>query len=98
LEQVARREDTVARLGGNEFIVLYDHVMPDDGDRIADRIVHALARPFGEGAVAFRLSASVGVVVTGDPHADSSALLRSADFAMYQAKQHGRNRFEVFGV
>ncbi|MCL3861050.1 bifunctional diguanylate cyclase/phosphodiesterase [Actinotalea sp. K2] len=97
LEHVARREDTVARLGGDEFVVLCDRVMTDhDVAEIGNRVVRALAEPFVEGPVSVRLSASVGAVVTDDPQARASDLLRSADTAMYRAKQDGRNRFQVF--
>lgn len=97
LERAGRREDTVARLGGDEFIVLCDRVPTvDDVELIADRIVHAMAEPFEVGALTLRLSASVGGVVTDDPGAGASTLLRNADSAMYRAKEGGRNRFEVF--
>ncbi|WP_155859375.1 bifunctional diguanylate cyclase/phosphodiesterase [Cellulomonas sp. KRMCY2] len=97
LERAGRRQDTVARLGGDEFIVLCGRVPTDDDvEAIAERIVHALAEPFDAGTVTLRLSASVGAVVTSDPQAGSSTLLRSADAAMYRAKESGRNRFEIF--
>lgn len=97
LERVARREDTIARLGGDEFILLCDQMMTEvDVREIASRVVHALAEPFDNGAVTFGLSASVGAVVTDDPQTDASWLLKSADSAMYRAKEGGRNRFEVF--
>ncbi|WP_149203195.1 EAL domain-containing protein [Actinotalea subterranea] len=97
LEGVARKQDTVARLGGDEFVVLCDRVLTDeDASDIADRIVHALGQPLVEGKLHLRLSGSVGAVITDDPTSDPGELIRSADAAMYKAKQGGRNRFQVF--
>lgn len=97
LERAGRRTDTVARLGGDEFVVLCDRVpTADDVQQIADRIVHAMAEPFEVGTLTLRLSASVGAVVTDDPGAGASSLLRNADSAMYRAKEGGRNQFEIF--
>jgi diguanylate cyclase (GGDEF)-like protein len=97
LEQVARREDTVARLGGDEFIVVCDQVMTDDKvHEIAHRLVQTLAEPFDDGTVTLPMSASVGAMVTDDQKAGSFGLLASADYAMYQAKEGGRDRFEIF--
>jgi diguanylate cyclase (GGDEF)-like protein/PAS domain S-box-containing protein len=97
LEQAARRDDTVARLGGDEFVVLCDRVMTsDDVHEIADRLVQTLAEPFADGPLTLRISASVGAVVTDDPGVGTSELLHRADCAMYQAKEGGRNRFEIF--
>lgn len=96
LERVARRGDTVARLGGDEFIVLCEVVAEDDVHEIAQRVVSVVGESFEDGEVSFRLSASVGAVVTDDPRSDATWLLQSADSAMYRAKQGGRNRFAVF--
>jgi len=97
LDLEVRRDDTVARLGGDEFIVLCDRVMTDrEVHRIANRLVQTLARPFSDGTVTFQMSASVGVLVTDDVHTSTSGLLHRADSAMYEAKNGGRNRFELF--
>lgn len=97
LEHAARQDDTVARLGGDEFVVMCNLVVTDDEVlAIAARFVATLAKPFADGSLAFGLSASVGAVVTDDPQVGASRLLHRADSAMYLAKQHGRNRFEVF--
>jgi diguanylate cyclase (GGDEF)-like protein/PAS domain S-box-containing protein len=96
LEQAVRREDTVARFGGDEFIVLCDRVITNDEVyEIADRFVRTLAIPFARGTETVRMSASVGVVVTDDPQAGTSELLHRADSAMYRAKEGGRSRFEI---
>jgi diguanylate cyclase (GGDEF)-like protein/PAS domain S-box-containing protein len=98
LSALGRRDDTVARLGGDEFVVLCENVQSDDDVReIAGRMVRALAAPLGVGAgLQVRLSASVGIAVTGDASARAADLLRDADRAMYRVKQQGRNGFHVF--
>jgi diguanylate cyclase (GGDEF)-like protein len=102
LQELARRlgisvrpGDTVARLGGDEFAVLLPDV-PDDAAavRVAERVVHALERPFtvtgpgGEDA-AVELGASVGVALFPAHAADVDGLFQKADLAMYAAKQNG---------
>ncbi len=97
LATVSRRADTVARFGGDEFVILCDRLGPADDVRlVADRVVRALAQPFDVSGQAVTVSASVGVVVVSDPYVDAGAVLRDADAAMYQAKERGRNRFHVF--
>ncbi|HEY3437289.1 MAG TPA: EAL domain-containing protein [Actinotalea sp.] len=97
LERVARRGDTVARFGGDEFILLLDGEMTDEEvPEIAQRIVAALARPFTDGTVTLPLSASVGAAIAEDQSLGASELLQRADSAMYRAKSSGRARYEVF--
>ncbi|MBY4127561.1 GGDEF domain-containing protein [Rhodococcus fascians] len=78
--------DTVARLGGDEFLMICNHI--DDvahAERIADGIRTSLASPTSEDDDPIPVSASIGVVVSA-PHSTRSELLRSADLAMYRAK------------
>ena len=97
LTRVMRRSDTVARLGGDEFVVLPDHVSGGyDAHLLATRVLRSLSKPFVHGGERFRLTASIGVVVTADPHADAKDLLRDADIAMYRAKEKGRDCIELF--
>jgi len=97
LTRVARRSDTVARFGGDEFVMLCSSLREDDDVRlIATRVVRALGEPMAGLGRDLSVTASVGVVVTGDPLADPSTLLQQADIAMYQAKASGRNAFRLF--
>ena len=97
LTQVTRRSDTVARLGGDEFVVLPDHVSSGgNAHLLGARVLRSLSKPFVHGGENFRLTASIGVVVTSDPHANAGDLLRDADVAMYRAKEKGRDRIELF--
>jgi diguanylate cyclase (GGDEF)-like protein len=98
LEAAAEPGDTVARWGGDEFIVLSESV--DDhsaGLSLAARIQEALAEPFRVGGQTASLTCSIGVVFRerGEP-ATVKELLRRADVAMYAAKREGRQRIFVF--
>jgi diguanylate cyclase (GGDEF)-like protein len=85
--------DVPARLGGDEFAVLARGAREEDAERLAERLVHALAEPFVVEGREMNVHASVGIAF-GDP-GDCSAdeLLRNADVAMYDAKQAGKRRF-----
>lgn len=97
LEGVSRRVDTVARFGGDEFVMLCDKLAAEEDVRIiAERVVRALARPYVHDGTELPVSASIGIVVTADPYAAPEALIRDADAAMYEAKARGGNRFFVF--
>jgi diguanylate cyclase (GGDEF)-like protein/PAS domain S-box-containing protein len=92
-----RASDTVARFGGDEFVVLCEDV--DDSAHaamIAERLVRAFEEPFMVGGEERFGSVSVGVVVTGADDRDPEQLLSDADAAMYQAKERGRGRYEMF--
>lgn len=96
LGRIARRADTVARFGGDEFVLVFCGLEEDDLCRIGARVVTALREPFRDEGRELALSASVGITSTSDPHARASELIREADAAMYQAKQAGRDRFHLF--
>jgi len=94
--RLVRQTDTVARLGGDEFIVL----LPDlqDGqqaERIAAKLVAAIAEPIGVGGEFIDISASVGVCIAPLSGAEPENLLQSVDHAMYRAKARGKNCYQV---
>jgi diguanylate cyclase (GGDEF)-like protein/PAS domain S-box-containing protein len=97
LSEIARRIDTVARFGGDEFVLLCSELGSDDDVRVvADRVVRGLSEPFMDGGFEQHITASVGVVMTCDPYASPESLVRDADAAMYQAKERGRNHYQFF--
>ena len=97
LTTIARRLDTVARFGGDEFVLLCDRLSTDDDVRVvADRVVRGISEPFFNDGIELNISASVGVVITSDPYARCENLVRDADAAMYQAKERGRNHYQFF--
>ena len=97
LLQTVRKEDTVARLGGDEFVVLLlDLPEQHAASAVAAKIVEALALPVPFEGAEVPVSVSVGVCSVTGEDVDAEALMRNADAALYRAKEHGRNCFEVF--
>jgi diguanylate cyclase (GGDEF)-like protein/PAS domain S-box-containing protein len=97
LTRIARRLDTVARFGGDEFVLLCDRLSNDEDVRVvADRVVRAVAEPFFNDGIELNITASVGVVITNDPYAGCENVVRDADAAMYQAKERGRDHYQFF--
>jgi diguanylate cyclase (GGDEF)-like protein/PAS domain S-box-containing protein len=90
-----RTGDTLARVGGDEFVVLLDELTGlDDAVAVADRIVASLHAPFALRNTDVWIGASVGVTLV-EPGADPQAALRHADAAMYRAKQAGGHQFAI---
>jgi diguanylate cyclase (GGDEF)-like protein len=97
LRAVLRPGDTAGRFGGDEFTVLCEEITgAADAVAIAERIIAAVAKPFRlEDAEAY-LSTSVGIALASGSGDRAEALMRDADAAMYQAKQRGKARWELF--
>ncbi|MDB6000009.1 MAG: diguanylate phosphodiesterase [Rhizobacter sp.] len=96
LGATVREHDTVARIGGDEFLVLMEGVQNTaDPAAMAKRVVEAIRQPFDVMGRMVRIGASVGVVLYPD-HGHHDSLIGHADAAMYVAKQAGGNRFTVF--
>ena len=92
-----RDEDTVARQGGDEFIVVLPNVKRfEDIGIITQKLVVALSAPYSIDGTELHTSASIGVVVYPDDGGDVDTLMRNADTAMYYAKATGRNNFQFF--
>jgi diguanylate cyclase (GGDEF)-like protein/PAS domain S-box-containing protein len=92
-----RPEDTVARFGGDEFVVLCEDLTePFDAIRVARRILEELCRPIGHRTGTCCLSASIGFALAEGP-TTGTALIEAADHAMYRAKQRGGAAVELAG-
>ena len=102
LVRLMRQADTVARIGGDEFVVLLAHLAQDmdsaadAAGTVAEKIRHAIARDFEIGDQAYHCSASIGVTLLPKPGRQAHDLLREADIAMYRAKAEGRNGIAFF--
>jgi diguanylate cyclase (GGDEF)-like protein len=93
---LVRDADTVARVGGDEFVVvLEDLVEPDDALQIAERIRNALSEDVQFEGHFLRVSASIGVTLSTGADDRVETLLSHADDAMYRAKERGRNRVAI---
>ncbi|MFZ1083733.1 MAG: GGDEF domain-containing protein [Terracidiphilus sp.] len=97
LLDAVRKSDTVARMGGDEFVVLL--VDLNDlhfAEKIAANIVNSLALPIPFLGRELPVSVSVGVCAASAKELDTETLMKNADAALYQAKEHGRGRYEVY--
>ena len=100
LERYVRRTDTLARIGGDEFIVLLDGVEDEEhAAMLGQRVIYGLDEPFPldeSHARDFCVSASIGIAMIDGRYDDPEQVLRDADVAMYRAKDLGCGRCEVF--
>lgn len=104
LQSVARRldvctrpTDTLARFGGDEFVLLLPELESmDEAERVADRILRELALPHRVGVHELYISASIGISMIDDDLESPEKLLQQADMAMYKAKQRGRDTYEIY--
>ena len=89
-----RSSDTVARLGGDEFLLILEDVAgAEAAGQLADNLLAALQEPFRIDGHDLQIGASIGIALYPDDGEDAAHLARSADTAMYQAKEAGRNRY-----
>jgi len=104
LRQVARRlsgvlraSDTVARFGGDEFTVSVPDLAPDDEvDRVARKIIEAVAKPYYLGSNRVQVTTSVGISLFPQHGDDPDTLITHADMAMYETKKAGKNNFRFY--
>ncbi len=97
LQGAVRPNDTIARIGGDEFVVLCEDLEDpaSEGVAVAQRIAERFAEPFTVGGREISVAASIGVAPAGTGD-NGHTLLGRADHAMYRAKQLGRDRVEVY--
>ena len=97
LDSTMRAGDTVARFGGDEFLLICEDVSdPDEARQIAARTIDVMKRPFWLNGAEHVASTSIGISIASAPGRDPEDLIREADAAMYRAKEAGRDRFEVY--
>ena len=94
---VKRETDTVCRLGGDEFLILLSSVdVPEDANIVAEEILQSLSQTYLHKEHRLSISASIGIAIYPLHGNNANALVQNADFALYQAKHHGRNCFRYY--
>ena len=97
LRECVRDTDVVARLGGDEFAIIQTGVeQPTSANTLAQRLVDEIAKPFEAEGHEIIIGTSIGISVAPNDGTDPDALLKSADMALYRAKDNGRNTFSFF--
>ena len=98
LREDLRSQDTLARIGGDEFVLLVRLNQPDDALRLAERQVGLVNRAFKVAEHELKISASVGIAIFPGNGGNPQELLMNADAAMYHAKGMGKNGYSFFDV
>jgi diguanylate cyclase (GGDEF)-like protein len=97
LRAAVREVDTVARIGGDEFVVVLSSIGgAADAERLAEKLVAGIGEPMRVLGMPIECSASIGVALFGGGELTAAELLRRADRAMYVAKEAGRNTYRMF--
>ncbi len=97
IEKCLRDIDTLARFGGDEFVILLEDIdKPDSAIQISDRIIEALNKPFNLNGHDVFTTASLGIVLNTETYDNPENIIRDADAAMYYAKERGKARYELF--
>lgn len=92
-----RKEDTVARVGGDEFVIIFPNAMNYDRlGTLANRIIERIEAPIPVGDTTCQVSASIGITLCSDTRSEPEAILDQADVALYEAKRAGRGQFSHY--
>ncbi|HEY8131244.1 MAG TPA: EAL domain-containing protein [Thermoanaerobaculia bacterium] len=99
VQSCVRESDTVARLGGDEFTVLVPHLPHgEDAALVAQKIIDAVRYPFQIEGREFFMTTSIGISLYPDDGVDAETLIKNSDTAMYQAKEQGRDNYQLFNA
>lgn len=97
LKRAIREDDTVARFGGDEFVLMLEEATSEqDAFTLASRVLQVFNRPFIVEGHEIHVSPSVGITMYPGDGEDADTLIRNAEVAMYVAKEQGKNRFHLF--
>ncbi|MCK4309093.1 MAG: GGDEF domain-containing protein, partial [Candidatus Atribacteria bacterium] len=96
-EDLLRKSDTIARMGGDEFLLLLPEISQiEDAAKIARKIINSFKNPFVINYQKIHITTSIGIVIYPEDGEDSETLIKNADIAMYQVKEKGRNNYQFY--
>jgi diguanylate cyclase (GGDEF)-like protein/PAS domain S-box-containing protein len=95
LEESVRKTDTVARMGGDEFMILLNDIRPESVDEVASEILKNLSQPLMLGSHEVYITASIGVSIA-TPESDVVSLFKRTDIALYKSKSEGKNQIHHY--
>ena len=97
LTKVLRRSDTVARMGGDEYLILLPKINREgDEEIVAQKVLKVIQEPFVINHQELRITASMGISVWRDDTQDADTLIKQADMAMYRIKEKGGNNYQCY--
>ncbi|AFV97184.1 MULTISPECIES: EAL domain-containing protein [unclassified Sulfuricurvum] len=96
IQECMRNEDTVSRLGGDEFIFMLPNTTTQGIVTVAEKLLENITKPFSAEHNELIVTASIGIAIYPIDGTDPETLSKNADTAMYQAKLNGRNNFRFF--
>ncbi|QPB84752.1 diguanylate cyclase [Pseudoalteromonas rubra] len=92
-----REHDLLARLAGDEFVILLDHLSDrQQAEDVAKRLIRVMQQPFCMKGLCMQSGASIGITYSNKDYKDTDEIIRDADAAMYYAKNAGRGRYEFY--
>jgi len=99
LQKNLRNDDLVVRFGGDEFVVVLNDIASlEDVSQIAGKLLTSFTSPINLDGHAYTATASIGISMAPDQGQDTETLLKYADLAMYNAKEKGRNNFQIYST
>jgi len=97
LTSLLRKSDTIARMGGDEFMLILPEIARvEDTTRVAQKVLESFRGPFVFDGHEVHITTSVGIAIYPNDGEDADTLMRDADMAMYRAKAQGRNNYQHY--
>ena len=96
INNCVREEDLISRIGGDEFIVMFEETGKDEIEQIAKRIIEYVAEPYTLNDQSASISLSIGISMFPEDGEDKDTLIKAADKAMYYAKNNGKNSYQIY--